>query len=76
MKFILEENTKENLTFNQVETNQFFIDGIGFLCQKTHETAYCAIADDKGIPYSNYLRSVAPTYSIKKILPQVAKIEF
>lgn len=77
IKFICSEK-EESLRpkFGMVEMSQFFVDSEGFLCQKTTEGAYVVIAKPDGTPYSYLEEGVFGEYSIGKILPQIAKIEF
>jgi hypothetical protein len=62
--------------FNDVETNQFFVNNCGQLCQKRTITSYCIIAASSGVPYSDAMTSIASNASIKRILPRVQCIEF
>lgn len=82
IKFITEtEDRVIPLNLSMVDTNQFFIDIEGYLCQKL-EHSPCngrvninIIAHPDGTPFSNHLfyKINAP---IKKILPRVIRIEF
>lgn len=63
-------------TFNDVDTNQFFVNNCNQLCQKRTSTSYCIIAAPDGVPFSNFMTNFAPDASIKRILPRVQCIEF
>jgi hypothetical protein len=66
---------KDVLTFEDVEEDQFFINQIGELCQKTDVDSYSVVADENGRPYS-WNRKCCPEENISKIFPFVTKIEF
>lgn len=75
IKFITEENEFEyGPTFEQVEDNQFFINGLGSLCQKVGERSYNIIACKGGDPYA--AQREYKEDRVKKILKKVTKIEF
>ena len=76
IKFITDEDKKEELTLGMVEENQFFVSFDGRLCQKLSHTGYCVIADGNGFPFCDYGEGLEPGTSIKRILPRVTKIEF
>jgi len=75
IKFITEQEKTEN-QFQDVEDDQFFIDCLGYLCQKTNDVTYTIIANSYGIPYSDHRLHVKREDKIGKILPKVTKIEF
>jgi hypothetical protein len=63
-------------TFNDVDTNQFFVNICGQLCQKRTSASYCIIAASGGMPFCDFMTNIAPDASVKRILPQVQCIEF
>lgn len=77
MKIIFEkeENQDKQLTIADVEENQFFVCGDGYLCQKLDNHRYTTIAKSNGQLYSGYF-SIMNHDRIKRILPKIAKIEF
>lgn len=76
MKFILETPEEKTLpTFEDVDTNQFFVTLDGELCQKISCSAYNMITLRDGTPYADYL-SDRHGFVINRILPKVIKIEF
>ena len=76
MKFITETPFIKQLTLEEVDINQFFVNPDGQLCQKMGSTAYIIIADHNGEPYADYFDSVHPQHIIKRIMPKVTKVEF
>lgn len=77
MKFILTENPEtKTLTFKDVEINQFFVNNLGYLCQKRTSTSFTVLTDELGRPYCDSFMSVLENTPIKKLLPKVRKIEF
>lgn len=77
MKIIYETNpAPKTLTFADVETNQFFVDGAGYLCQKITRGDYSAIANSCGEPYGDYYSDICLEMKISRIIPKIAKIEF
>jgi hypothetical protein len=77
MKIIFEkeENQEKQLTLADVDHNQFFVCGDGYLCQKITDSRYTTIAKSNGQLYSDIF-SCDAHYRIKRILPKIAKIEF
>lgn len=77
MKIIFEkkENLDKQLTIADVEVNQFFVCGVGYLCQKIRGSRYTTIAGPDGILSCESFNS-NPDYQITRILPKIAKIEF
>ena len=77
MKIIFEkeENQEKQLTIADVEKNQFFVSGVGSLCEKLDTYRYTTIAKSNGQLYSGYFSCDAHD-RIKRILPKIAKIEF
>lgn len=65
-----------SLTFDMVKEDQFFINDLGFLCQKCTCDNYMSIADKEGNPWCSYKPNVEGKEPILKILPNVMKIEF
>lgn len=78
MKFIYVEQSKEKKpTFGEVQTNQFFVDHDGYLCQKTELHSFTVVAKPDGTPYSNWIdRDVYSSREILRIIPFVEKIVF
>lgn len=76
MKFILAEEQAKKPSLKDVETNQFFVDAYGSLCQKITATSYSVIALLSGEPLSEYYPEQSINTVIKKVLPKVLKIEF
>ena len=52
IRFITTETPQKELTFGDVEINQFFVDRDSDLCQKTTGSSYCVIAHSDGRPES------------------------
>lgn len=75
MKIIF-ENEKDVLTFNDVVVDNFFVNQMGELCQKSDDVSYTVIANSVGEPLSYYASDVKEETKIKRILPKVKKIEF
>ena len=77
MKIIFEkkENLDKRLTIADVEENQFFVCGVGYLCQKIRDSRYTTIAGPDGI-LSCGIFDGGSDYKIIRILPKIAKIEF
>jgi len=77
MKIIFEKQNKkeEQLTIADVEVDQFFVCGDGYLCQKVTDSLYTSIADENGL-LSCEIFDCNQHYEIKRILPRVKKIEF
>lgn len=66
---------QKSLVFGNVETNQFFVDVAGRLCQKYCSTSYNVISNPDKTPFSG--RSEAkPSDEVVKILPKITEIEF
>ena len=76
MKFIYAEKAEKAPTFGDVQTNQFFVDHDGFLCQKTTSSSFVVIANPDGAPYSTWSTNIYWNREIKRIIPFVEKIEF
>lgn len=66
----------KQLTFSDVEEDQFFVDQDGRLCQKGGETFYCMITESDGTPCSIYYNGAYDDMPIERVLPRVDKIEF
>ncbi len=75
-KITTEKETKKQLTFADVEEDQFFVNRFGFLCQKTKYDTYSSIANECGEPYSCTYGNVKNDTKIQRIFPKVIKIEF
>lgn len=74
--FITKQGKDSILRFRDVFENQFFVDDEGRLCQKICSDEYCIIASKDGTPCC-YVSCETPTDTIvKKIFPEVTKIEF
>lgn len=76
IKFVTESEEIKNPTFGDVEENQFFIDGDGYLSQKNSHDRYFTIANNHGKPCSCLCDDVSGEDTIIKILPKITKIEF
>lgn len=76
MKFIYVEKAEKAPTFGDVQTDQFFVDRDGYLCQKSGAQSLTVVAKPDGTPYSTWLEKISPTREIKRIIPLVEKIEF
>jgi hypothetical protein len=70
------EDAPSDLTFGDVEEDQFFVDEDGWLCQKAAEDAYTAIANADGEPTCTFFDGIDSDLLIKRILPKVTKINF
>jgi hypothetical protein len=70
------EDAPSDLTFADVEEDQFFIDQDGWLCQKAGRCAYNSIADKKGEPTCSFFDGIDGEHLITRILPKVTKINF
>ena len=75
MKIIFESD-KDVLTFKDVVVDNFFVNQMGELCQKSDDISYAVIANSVGEPLSYYTYDVKEETKIKRILPKVKKIEF
>ena len=76
MNFIYENQAVKAPTFRDVKDNQFFVDGDGYLCQKTNHNSFTVVAKPDGTPYSTWIDYTALNREIQKIIPAVRKIEF
>lgn len=77
MKIILETpETPSEPLFRDVETDQFFVDIDGHLCQKVTGNKYNPVATNEGFPYAKATIVAPLNLKIGRILPKVAKIEF
>lgn len=77
IKFIPEKKeTQEPPKFSSVESDQFFVNSHGWLCQKQTETSFNTIARFDGVPFCSRHTDVSKDLEIKKILPRITKIEF
>jgi hypothetical protein len=76
IKFITESEEKKELTFADVEENQFFVYIDGCLCQKSGNYKFNYVATASGLPYAHSMSEISPSVSILRILPIVKKIEF
>lgn len=74
IKFHTEDESKDYLTFDMVEYDQFYIDIEGFLCQKASPKSYNIIADSDGEPCAAHVSELKGELKIVKILPKVTKI--
>lgn len=73
---IVYESENDVLTFKDVVVDNFFVNQVGELCQKSDDVSYAVIANSLGEPLSYYAYDVAQGTKIKRILPKVKKIEF
>lgn len=75
MKFTTVPSIINHPTLKDVDSNQFFIDLDGYICQKETPLSYFTLADDKGNPSCYHITVYKEDEPIKKILPKVLKIE-
>ena len=75
IKFITEEE-QQQLTFDMVLYDQFFINIHGNLCQKSNEFRYVVIGNYDHKPLCCIHNYVEPKEQITKILPKIIKIDF
>ena len=61
---------------SDVDNDQFFVDDSGHLCQKVSYNIIITIADPEGIPVAGYYGDASEDQPIKRILPEVTKINF
>ena len=76
MKFIYETQSPIQLTFQDVEEDQFFVDIHGCLSQKVAKNKYNCITNDSGDLCADHYIDVSINQKIERILPKVTKIEF
>lgn len=76
IKFFTEEPVSKLTTLNKVETDQFFIDSEDRLCQKCNYEDYVIIANSDGRPCCQIKSAYKNEMFVKRILPEVTKIEF
>lgn len=78
IKFITKEEPEgQTLRLSDVKVDQFFITRVGYLAQKCSESSFNLIANEQGVPSASSHQYYYPeTTVIKKILPEVARIEF
>ena len=69
------EMKKQQLTYGDVERNQFFIDVDNCLCQKYTDYIYHIIASPYGVPSSMRI-TTTPSSPIQKILETITHIEY
>jgi hypothetical protein len=70
------DGASKELTFNDVEEDQFFVDIDGRLCQKGGETFFCMITEPDGTPCLICYNNAYDDMPIERVLPLVDKIEF
>jgi hypothetical protein len=75
INFTAEQNSK-TLTFGEVMEDQFFVNKDGLFCQKVSSDFYTIIADEEGIPMASFYDNVTREEKIKRLLPEVTKINF
>lgn len=76
IKFVYAEPEAPAVMFRDVEIDQFFVSKCGSLCQKHSETSYNIFADGDGKPFGGRVDDVPYIRTIKKIIPEVLKIDF
>lgn len=77
MRFILEDKEEdEQVTFDNVEQGQFFIDTHGYLCQKENSLYYSRLTDMDGTPKHLCRIHAVPASPINKVLPKVERIKY
>jgi hypothetical protein len=64
------------LTLSEVETNQFFIDIEGNLCQKMAHWDYNIIATKDGTPHCDTVRRCEIDANIRAVLAPVSRIDW
>jgi hypothetical protein len=75
IKFIIEADARSPV-FGDVQTNQFFVHRLGWLCQKHAVDSFNTITDADGNPSASRLSKVRPDMPITRTLPSVLKIEW
>ena len=75
MKFIYSQERKPELIFGNVDSEQFFVNRFGYLCQKVTHKIYYTIANEKGKPVALRFEADANT-PIQRFISHVEKIEF
>jgi len=75
IKFITEAEEKPPV-FGDVQTDQFFVHSLGWLCQKNGEDSFNALTDSDGNPYASRESNVRPDMPITRILPRVTTLEW
>jgi hypothetical protein len=74
IKFIFESGDSKELSFGDVDQDQFFINDEGFLCQKINYRKYNVLANGAGEPYCFTVEF--EDVIVRKILPRVIKIKW
>lgn len=74
IKFITDKEPGIELTFEDVEENQFFVQN-EWLYHKVNSTTANSIANSKGFPLAGF-REFSPDDEINRIIPKVIKIKF
>ena len=75
IKFITEAEEKPPV-FGDVQTNQFFVHCLGWLCQKHGPNSFNVLTDCDGNPDASRVPHVRSDMPITRILPRVTKIEW
>ena len=74
--FETKTTTDRKPRLSDVDNDQFFVDISGFLCQKVGHDRIITIADSEGLPIAGYYENVGEDLPIKRILPEITKINF
>lgn len=69
-------SSSKELTFGDVEDNQFFVNRHGSLCQKFNHETYHEIANSYGDPMCDQYNGVSSDQDIQRIIPTIDKIKF
>lgn len=77
MKFVKQNDPRSKpRTFRDVETNSFFINDEGYLCQKLDYATYNSIARGDGSLWADRYAQVAANEPVQRILADIVAIEF
>lgn len=76
MKIIFKEDNSKKVVFGDVKIDQFFVNNLGHLCQKYCCDSYNIITDANGALNSGRVDDISRNMIIKRVLPEVLKIEF
>jgi hypothetical protein len=68
---------KKQPSFQEIATNQFFVDERGKLCQKRAYNSYSIMANESGEPFCDWVGPMRSSdFPVRKILPLVSQIKF
>lgn len=76
VRFVYSKDSK--LRLKDVPNGSFFVDSDNRLCQKSYDDCdeVWIVSDEEGIPYGQYERNFGCDTIIKKIIPQLERIEY